>query len=250
MVNPVAAEFRKALTLPSVLITIGLSIVAIAGLGVMAANSASRQEPSYTAGFEVAAACVVGIVVLAVFIMSSEYTPNSKEAGAGRQIAVSLTSVPQRGSLFAAKAVVVAALTGALATIVVLATVLVAQVVLGDRATGYVEALGHLGWRIPGAIAYGVCTGLITFAITVVTRSGVIPLILVIVNSTVVSVSYLLTKVTPLAKYLPDVAGAQAFAYNYAAENMLDPLAGGLVMAGWTAVLLAVAGWTFHRRDA
>lgn len=112
------------------------------------------------------------------------------------------------------------------------------------------DVIDRIGWRAVGAVVYWVLTALIACAVTVFTRSGIIPLALLIVNSSLVSFSLLLTRVSPLARYLPDVAGAQMVNANYPAQNMLGPLAGGLVMSAWTAGLLVVAAVVFARRDA
>ena len=71
-----------------------------------------------------------------------------------------------------------------------------------------------------------------------------------IVNSTVVSVSYLLSKVIDLAAYLPDIAGVQMFIRRADFPVELAPVTAGLVMTVWVVALLAVGAVLFHRRDA
>ncbi|GGM87232.1 hypothetical protein ACFFX1_05895 [Dactylosporangium sucinum] len=75
---------------------------------------------------------------------------------------------------------------------------------------------------------------------------------MLIANSSLVSVSYLLSRVTALARFLPDLAGIRLFAReSFAAfDDALDPLIGGLIMAAWTLGLLAVSAVVFTRRDA
>lgn len=111
---------------------------------------------------------------------------------------------------------------------------------------------GVPGGRWLGAAVYAILTALIALAITVLTRSGVVPLIVLVANGSVVSISFLLSKVTPLARYLPDLAGMRMIADGdrMAVEDALAPLPGGLVMAAWTAALLAVAAVVLSRRDA
>ena len=94
--------------------------------------------------------------------------------------------------------------------------------------------------------------GLIAFAITVLARSGIIPLIILIANSSVVSVSLLLTNLTPAAHWLPDMAGRNLFGFpaDSVVPGGLDPTPGAIVMAGWALALLIVAGIVFRRRDA
>ena len=66
-----------------------------------------------------------------------------------------------------------------------------------------------------------------------------------------------LEPVSGAAPYLPFTAGnalvlTEEFAAQGAAAGvaLLSPLAGGLVLAGYTAVLLGLAGLLFTRRDA
>jgi hypothetical protein len=106
------------------------------------------------------------------------------------------------------------------------------------------------GPRIAGVVVYWVLDALLAYGVTLLTRSGVLPLTVMIVNTTAVSFTYLLTKVTPLAAFLPDMAGAHMFIHDMNTPGELGPLTAGLVMAAWVAALLAVAGYVFHRRDA
>jgi ABC-2 type transport system permease protein len=75
-----------------------------------------------------------------------------------------------------------------------------------------------------------------------------VTLTVLIVNSSVVSVSYLLTKVTPAANYLPDIVGAHMF-LNQVGDVRIAPLTAGLVMTAWVAALLGLGAWLFERRD-
>lgn len=81
------------------------------------------------------------------------------------------------------------------------------------------------------------------------TRHGVIPLAVLIMNTSVVTVTYLLTKITPLANYLPDMAGVRMFIWNLAGAVEISPLVGGLVMTAWVAALLLIAAIAFTRAD-
>ncbi len=174
---------------------------------------------------------VVGALVLGVVAAGSEYR--------GRQITTSLICVPSRARFLLAK-------TGALAlTVALLAAV---------TAVGTLSITGSLSAgavpRIVGVVVYWVLTALLANGITLLTRSGVLPLTILILNTSVVSVSYLLTRVTPLAGYLPDLAGARMFIRDIRSPVDLAPLTGGLVMAAWVLAVLAVAAAVFHRRDA
>lgn len=248
--SAVAAEWRKLRSLPSALVAIGLTLVAMPALGMSTANRLAAQldaggggvlgtVTTLTVGFELVPFAVLGPVVLGVVMIGSEYTRGSQDSGGDRQITASLTAVPVRGRLLLAKAVVLAGVSAALAVVVIPATIGLAQAALGEHGHTWDE----LAPRVAGAVAYWVLMPLIAFAVTVVTRSGIVPMIFFVVNSSFVSVTYLLTRVTPLAAYLPDVAGTRMFTAQ-------GPVQGGLVMLAWAAGLLAVAALVFTRRDA
>ncbi|TDD68742.1 ABC transporter permease [Jiangella aurantiaca] len=237
--DAVAAELRKALTLPATLA--GLA-VAVLGPVALAALNASQGTADSAAEAALAAEplITIGAIVLGVIAVSSEYN-------GGRQIASTFAAMPRRLTVLAAKAAAVAVLVAVAAAVAFPASLLVARLVAGP-GPGADDVLG----RAIGAGVYAVLIGLIALAITVLTRSGIVPLIVLIANGSVVSVSFLLYLVTPLARYLPDLAGMRMLAGDdrIAIDDALAPLPGGLVMAAWTAALLAVAGAVLVRRDA
>jgi ABC-type transport system involved in multi-copper enzyme maturation permease subunit len=128
-------------------------------------------------------------------------------------------------------------------------TTWVAATVIGDGAVETVTTQDAVRRCLGGAL-YWLLTALIAFAITALARSGVIPLLVLIVNSSLVSFSLLLTNITPLAHWLPDMAGRRLFDGPYTVEGGLDAGPGAVVMAGWTVALLAIAAIVFRRRDA
>ncbi|HUR05732.1 MAG TPA: ABC transporter permease [Nonomuraea sp.] len=254
MVNTIRAELSKILALPGTWVATAIAVLIPLGIAVL--NLPSYRDnpstgrvgaPTVDGGFQESTMGLIGVIVLGVIIISSEYTVNGNEVGGGRQITTSLTAVPGRGRLLAAKTLVLAGLVAVLAAIAVPATVLATRTLIGESAA----PLGaDTGWRMLGAVLYWVLTALMAFGITVLTRSGILPLIVLIANTSVVSVSFLLTKATPLARFLPDVAGVQMYVREYHATDLLAPVPGGLVMAAWTAGVLAVAWFRFTRRDA
>ncbi|GAA0220518.1 hypothetical protein GCM10010492_18210 [Saccharothrix mutabilis subsp. mutabilis] len=217
MLNAVRAEALKLVTLPSTHLAAGVGV-----LGTTAVASLNARV-SPDAGFTALPFGTIGVIVLGVLIATGDGP-------------TAVLCVPRRGVLLGAKVVVLAVVSAVLAGVTVLAAV-------------PLSALGGLGWRVAGVVVYWVCSALIAFAVGVLARNAVVPLVLFIVNSALVSVTFLLTKVTPLAAYLPDVAGAQMFARDYPAEGMLSPVAGGVTMVAWAVGLVLVAGVVFARRD-
>ncbi|MFC3999186.1 ABC transporter permease [Nocardiopsis sediminis] len=261
LLHAVAAELRKAATLPATLVAIAvaalgsLAITLLNSVNVRAAIDSGRLDTvAYTSPVEAVFAAVpmgtVGAVILGVVVISSEYTANSPDAGGGRQITATLTATPRRLTLLAAKACTAVLLVLATAAVALPACLAVAQSVIGEA--GASDGLGDVVARSAGAALYWALTALMALAVTVLTRSGIVPLIVLIANSSLVSVSFLLTRLTDLAYALPDLAGMGLFAGDTraGADGALDPLTGGVAMAAWAFGLLAVSALVLTRRDA
>lgn len=254
-----AAELRKIASLPASFAALGLALLGSLGLTVLnavgvrgAIDSGQLDTVAFTSPLETAFAAIplgtVGAVILGVVAMGSEYTANSPDAAGGRQITTTLTATPQRLRLIAAKAVALTLLVVAVAAVTIPACVAVARLIIGDAPPP--DRLGDVVTRSLGAALYWTLTALIALALTTLARSGTIPLVILIVNSSLVSVSLLLSRLTPWAYYLPDAAGISLFAGEAWDGNALDPAPGGLVMAAWTILLLMIAAAAFTRRDA
>ncbi len=259
MWNTFRAEFRKTVTLPGTSVGIAVALLGscaitlLNGLQIRAAVDAGKPETAaYTSPFETAFAAMpigtIAAIIVGVIAFSSEYAINSADTGGGRQITATLTATAHRASVLAAKAITVVLLIVVAAALTLPATIGIAHAVIGAAGTETV-APHEAMTRCLGGTLYWILTGLMAFATAVLTRNGVIPLIVLIVNSSVVSVSLLLTKLTPLAHWLPDLAGRRLFGGLDTIEGGLDATPGALVMAGWTALLLASAVIAFHRRD-
>ncbi|SCL29877.1 ABC-2 family transporter protein [Micromonospora pallida] len=258
--NTFAAELRKTATLPAAWAGVAVALLGSVAITLLnafstrAALDAGQPETrAFTSPFETAFAAMplgtVGAVVIGVIVFSSEYMANSTDAGGGRQITAALTASPRRVGLLAAKAATIVVFVAVVAVVTLPITVGIARAVIGEAGTETVT-LDEAVTRCLGGTLYWALTGLIAFAITVLTRSGIIPLIVLIVNSSVVSFSLLLTNLTPLAHWLPDMAGRRLFGGLYTIEGGLDAVPGALVMGGWTLALLIVATVVFRRRDA
>lgn len=256
-----AAELRKAVTLPAV--WAGMAVALVGSLGITLINAVTARDAiaagradellasasPFETGYAAAPLGTVGAIVLGVILISSEYTANSPDSGGGRQVTTTLTAAPRRLVLLAAKALTVVLLVAVTALVTLPACLVLARFALGDVANETVSVdAGALRWL--GAALYWTLAGLLAFAIAVLTRSGLIPLIVLIANSSLVSISLLLTTITPLAHWLPDLAGRRLFAGIASVDGGLDALPGALVMVAWTAIGLGVAGTVFSRRDA
>lgn len=261
LLRTIVTELRKTATLPGAWAGMAVAVLGSVALTILnavtvrgAVTSGQPERVADTSPFETAFAMMplgtVGAVVIGVVTMSSEYTAASTDTSGGRQITTTLTAIPGRLRLLTAKALSVIALVTAIAIVAVPLSVLVARVIIGDAGTETVS-IDHAVRRWAGGALYWTLTGLIAFAITVLARSGIIPLIILIANSSVVSFSLLLTNLTPAAHWLPDMAGRNLFGFpeDSVVPGGLEPIPGSIVMACWTIALLIVAGIVFRRRD-
>lgn len=192
---------------------------------------------------------VQGVIILGVLAVSSEYLTESSESGGGGQITTSLTVVSSRLHFLLAKAGAVTVVSILLCIVAIMTTVSATHLILGEYAPAFEWS------RLIGAVCYWIFTALLAFGITLLTKNGIIPLAVLMINSSVVSFSVLLYKVTKLAFYLPDRAGAEMFMFtsDTFTGSLFDryhtPFTGGLVMFAWVVVIFIVAAIVFHKRD-
>ncbi|KHL97135.1 ABC transporter permease [Paenibacillus sp. IHB B 3415] len=248
-----SAELSKLISLPTIWVALAVGILVspvVAAINSFSAlSSISRGiETAVEAdiGYQELAFGVMGAIILGVVAISSEYFTESEESAGGRQITTSLTAVPSRLRFLLSKATVVASASALLAIVTTAATMTVIQIILGEHA----PALGIPAIpRLIGVVCYWILTALLAFGVTVLTRNGVIPLAILIMNTSVVTVTYLLTKITPLANYLPDMAGIRMFVKIKDTGVGIDPLWAGVIMTAWVAAFLTAAVIAFCRRD-
>ena len=243
------AELRKLLGLPTAWIGLILGTLLAPVIVLVNAPYTRRAiadgtiaDPS-NLGLQDLGIGLIGPMVLGVVIVSSEYTSTGHDAPRARQLTATLTAMPGRLRLLAAKTAALIVVAAAQAAVTAAATLILTQILHGAHVPAPAPA------RVAAAILYWTLIALLSYAITLITRNGIVPLTFLIVNSTVVSVSYLLTKVTDLAVYLPDIVGAQMFLTTSDVPVRVAPVTAGLVMTAWIAVLLAIGAVLFHRRD-
>lgn len=216
----VASEMIKLRTLPAAWTT-GVTTVGLAA-ALTAAVATSTVDPSVDAVTIVlgnVAFLQVGPIVLGVVAVASEY--------AGHELRTTLTAVPDRRVALFGKAV--ALLLAAAVTSVV---ALVSAVATG-WALGRSDGVGS-PWLVAGAAAYLVLVGLLAAAVTVVLRSLVPSLVVMLVG--VIVASPLLASVTDLARWLPRWSA--------------DSFDGTLVLLAWVLLAGTAAAVGFVRRDA
>lgn len=248
------AESRKLLGLPSTWIGAAIALAAPPALVLLgralAGGDADAAEPYRDAGFAELTAGVIGVIVLSVAAVSSEYARDRRADVAARQIAATLTAEPRRIRVLATKAAVVATAIVLLAAVVVPVTLALSHA-LGSAPAIAADEPGAIAGRAVGAGLYWLMTGLLAFAVTLLVRNGIVPMVVLVLNNSVMSLSLLVHHLTPLADYLPDLAGMRMYLVEIDWLGLpYPPVVGGLVMAAWTVAMLAAAAVAFERRDA
>lgn len=225
-----AAELSKIRTLQGAAAAALGSVVVAAVLAWVLATAATDTRPDAVA---VVLATVpllqVGPVLLGVLAVASEY--------AGTQVRTTLTAIPDRG----------AALIGKTAAFLVAATLTSTASCAAALAAAVVVVGGAGSLRpVAGAAAHLVLVGLLAFALAVLLRALIPPLVAML--GLLLVVSPLLASATEHARWLPDRAGRAL--YLPGSDAVMTPTAGALVLVGWVAVVGGAATWAFLARDA
>lgn len=241
MRGAIAAEWAKLRTLPAAAATM-LGTVAVSGLvaGALAADGgaggAGVVSPAAIA-LAVVPYMQAGAILVGVLSVAQEY--------AGRQIGTTLTAVPGRMRVVAAKtaAVLMALAMTAPAT---LAAAFGAAVLVRASAGAAITAPDATeGARLAGAALALVLIGLLAHAATLALRALVpslsATLLLVVVLPPV------LAGLSEHARWLPDRAVAGLYA---PADGILSPMTGMLVALAWIGVIGMAGTARFVRRDA
>lgn len=253
MSRPVRAEWTKARTLPVtawLLLATTAALVVVALLAAVTVDVATCTSPTACtedttkltlAGVWVAQAVVV---VLAVLTVGNEYGT--------RMIATTLTAVPWRPAVLAAKAAVVAASTLAGSALGVAGAVLVSRAALPSAAVQPLTA-GSFLRASGGTVLYLVLVGLLAVGVAALVRdtAGAITgtLALLFVAPAMAMLIGNPTWHERLQKFSPMTAGMAVQATLPLDRQPIGPWAGLGVLAGWTAAALAAGTLAFVRRD-
>lgn len=239
------AELSKLISLPSVWLAFAAGLIVPNVIAVISLLNGSNAADMDT-GFAELSVGVLGAIVLGGIAIGSEYVTEGEESAGGRQITISLIAIPSRIRLLMAKIGAMAIITAILAIFAIVSVFTTIYFINGSEIWTFHE--GMLS-RMVGVVVYWVLMALFTFGLTALTRNAIIPIGVMVINSSAVTVTFLLTRMTPLATYLPDMAGQKMYMLGTDTGMELTPIAGGAVMGAWVFVLLIIAGFTFLRRD-
>ncbi|GIE82578.1 ABC transporter permease [Actinoplanes philippinensis] len=243
-------EWIKFRSLRSSWLTLAVAVAVFIGLGlfttwfvfVSGADSAAALD-AVTAALSGSALSVLIVGVLGVLVMTGEYSTGT--------IRSSLTAVPRRMPLLAAKAVVFATVVYTLMLAATVVTVVAGQRVIGAAGVSLADA-GTIR-AILGSTAYVTGAGLLGLFLGGVLRSTAGSLTAFFV------VTFLMTLVSRLilsqgwresaGRFLPSAAG-EAMGATMQLPDALTPGQGGLVFAGYVLLAGGAAAWRMTRSDA
>jgi hypothetical protein len=242
--SAVGAELSKLLSLPAAWFAVVAGIVVSAGVTILSSGGSASTADT---GFSSLALGVAGAIALGVIIVSSEYAVEGQESGSSQQITATLAATPSRIRVLLAKTFALSLMVSSLAVVTIVVVFILTGLLMGGHAP---EIDGDAVARMAGMVLYWELVALLAFGLTLLTRNGVIPMVVLIANFSAVPVTYLLTRVTTLANYLPDTAGMRLWARELDTGVQIAPVLGGIIMITWVLVLLVIAFTVFVRRDA
>jgi ABC-2 type transport system permease protein len=250
LVDAVIAEWTKLRSVRSTLWSILTAGCVSIGTGILAARSPNIRPAATVHADEVVKVALAGFVfgqlaicVLAVLVATSEY-------GTGA-IRTSLSAVPSRGRLLAAKALALAGTSLIAGTAISILSYLVSRTVLTSRAAHVASLDGASVRAVLGGGLYLAVLSLFALALGMILRrsAGAI--------TTAIFVVLILPSVLPafgrtgisIYKWWPTEAGQQVMRVN-STTGMLAPWSGFALFCVATAALSCVAYLLFRRRDA
>jgi ABC-2 type transport system permease protein len=252
------AEWTKLRTVPGTIwllfaviaLTVALSTMAAAA--VTCPTAGCNQDPAKISLTGIAFGQAV-VAILAVLVVGGEYSSG--------MIRVTLTAMPRRTTVFAAKATVVSGLVLAAGTIAVLASMLAGRLILPGN--GFTAAHGYQALSLTqgpvlraaaGSVLYLVLIGLLSLGVATAVRDSATAI------GVVLGLLYLFPIVAAvvadpdwyehLQQIGPMTAGLAIQATINLSSQPIDPWAGLGVLAAWAAGALLTGGSLLRLRDA
>jgi ABC-2 type transport system permease protein len=249
------SEFTKLFSVRSTAWTLLTLVAATIGFGVLACwgtnHSWPQASPSQQANFDPVSTSMSGlalgqlaIAVLGVMVISTEYSTGG--------IRVTLSTVPQRLRVLAAKALVFTGVSLTIGLATAFGAFFAGQPWFSERHLG--ASLGDHGVlrAVIGGGLYVAASGLFGLAMGTLLRRTA---------GAVTAAVALLLVVPPLMNILPGAWGdavvryftsnaGQQISYVHQSGNYLSPWLGFGVYCLWWAVPLAAGAWLMQRRDA
>lgn len=194
------------------------------------------------------------IAILGVFAFAHEYRYG--------MIRTTLTAVPSRGAVFAAKVITIAVVAAVVTFVCALVGLMNSALFVEDD----LSANQGFVWKlILGMVLYSTLFALCALALAGIVRHQAGALALILLFPSIIEGILHLIMIAPegedglnrVAAFLPFDAGGQMFArplpgdvFDIFGYEPLEAVEGGLVFGGFTALMLGLAAVLFYRRDA
>ncbi len=246
------SEFTKIRSVRSTYWTLLALVIVTIGIGMLASAGAASQPGELGPGFDPAQQSLAGlyvgqlvIVVLGALTISSEYSTG--------MVRTSLTALPRRGLVFAAKGAVfgaVALVTGLVASF---ASFFIGQALMSGQHIGTTLGQPHVLRAVIGGGLFLAACGMLGYGLGMILRHTAAAITAAIGLLFVASV---LVHFLPeswqvnVDKWLPAIAGSQVWATKATDTTMLSAWAGFAVLCGYAAVAMAAGLILFRGRDA
>lgn len=202
------------------------------------AFAAGEVVPLEYMGFELMNFPLLIAIALGAIWAGSEYS-----SGLVRS---SLIANPRRGALFTTKAALLAIIVAVTAFLSMTVGTMLRHLALGEHGLGSMAFTPTIWRNILGVVLICTMSSLIAFAIGIIARNAIVPLVVTIPLS--VGLGDFFVSLWEPAKFLPPAAGANL--YSLAGSTHLDPGLAAIVIAAWGIGLTIIAGLFFTRRDA
>jgi hypothetical protein len=248
----VRAEVTKLTTLRTpVGVVVGTAVGTIALswlITALTSRAFAAGQPQDAGGLEPGTAFLVvlryaqiGAVLLGGWVLAQERDNHAVRA--------TMLAVPHRRTAYLAKVLVTAAVTAVTAVVTVLgsAAVRCAATDCGARGARLAPDVAGEVRVLGGVVVYWTLLAVLTFALGALVRNGLTSIGVVLGLALALS-PYLVT-LSPLARFLPDQAGAQLSHQGPFLAGELGPVLGLVVLVAWT-LGTAVAGDVSFRRWA
>lgn len=247
-----ASEWVKLWSLRSTVLTLLAAVVAMVAVGCLASWAFDANwddlDAGERAGFNPIDPALVGVNlaqlavgVLGVLLVTGEYATG--------MIRATLTAVPTRLPVLAAKAGLYAVVTFVLTLFASVAAFLLAQPFLGSRGADLGAA--ELPRALLGTAGYLTAIGLLAVALGFLLRNtagGIATLVALLLVVPPLGLFLPSAWQDRLLPYLPSYAGSAVFTVQ-PQPDLLSPTGGALVLLTWAVVPLALAAVALRRRD-
>jgi hypothetical protein len=253
--DAVRAEWTKARTVPSTMWTLVAAAVLAIGLGALisavAANHYATGSASTRASWDPTgvSGSGLGIAQLAIGVLGALLITSEYSSGA---IGSSLTSVPRRGRLLAAKAVVVLVVVFLATEIIAFAAFFIGQALISGHAPSASLGDSHVLRAMIGGGLYGALIGLLGLLFGALLRSAAAAISLLVALLFVlpgIAAALPASVEHTVEKFWPTQAGQQVAGVVRGAHT-LPPWGGFGVFCVFVAIIAAAAFYSLERRDA